>query len=265
MTWKPVSLPAAIKRDEVHLWLMSFRDLLKTIEESRLAELLSIQERERAARLQHAGKRSFYMAGRAGLKVLVNAYTGCPVRKIRLEYGAKGKPALAGDSSWLKFNYSVSSGWALYAFSKGRELGIDLEMHPRNTNVQGLSRRILSSAERRRFDSIESSRRNAVILDFWTRKEAYGKLLGVGILYNMNQTSLIGSLDSACWESSITGLFGHKSNQREDGRVYGMQIGLPIPGSAALMYDASNDGRPHPDLRAFRWTAVSSCEAENSL
>ena len=260
MTWISAFRPMSIDPNEVHLWLVCADDLLNSLQKANPEELLSGRERERAARLLNANRRTIYIAGRVGLKVLVSAYTGCPVRQVRLEHGAKGKPALARDSGQLNFNYSVSSNYALYAFSKTRELGIDLEVHPRKVHVQGLSRRILSLYERRQFGQIDSSRHNEAMLDFWTRKEAYGKLLGVGILYSMNQTTLIESLRSACWESKVTGLFDQTQNRMANDSVYGIQVRLPIPGSAALMYDAPRANSLHPELQAFRWTADSSLE-----
>jgi hypothetical protein len=44
-------------------------------------------------------------------------------------YGQRGKPALAlrfADSGW-RFNVSHSSEVAVYAFSRGREIGVDVE------------------------------------------------------------------------------------------------------------------------------------------
>ena len=49
-------------------------------------------------------------------------------REISFRYGPSGKPELAGrgDES-LQFNLSHSGGLALYAISRARELGVDLE------------------------------------------------------------------------------------------------------------------------------------------
>lgn len=256
LSWTPASHPTEIEPDGTHLWLVRTADLSNSLHDVNPPGLLSRRERERAARMSDATKRSLYVDGRAGLRLLIEAYTGHPARRIRFRYGLRGKPALLGDSEQLRFNYSVSSGYALYAFSMTRELGVDLEIHPRAANVRGLFRRILSPAERMQFDALPPSQHNDAMLDCWTRKEAYGKLLGVGIRYNMNRATLLENRHSDRWCSGVAGLFGDRTNGAAEERACGTQIGLPVPGSAALMYDVPDPARGHPDLKAFRWPAT---------
>jgi len=254
IAWLSSTHPTNIKPDEVHLCLLCTNDLLSSLKKIDFAEMLSLEEQEKAAKLRNAERRSLYNAGRIGLRMLIHAYTDCPIQEIQFAYGTNGKPELVEGSGQLQFNYSVSSGHVLYAFSITRELGVDLEIHPRNVNVKGLSRRILSPIERELFNQLKPSRHNSAMLDYWTRKEAYGKLLGVGIRYNMKQTTLIGDKDSTHWCTMVSGLFEKMKRQGVDRTVCGVQIGLPIPGSASLMYNVPDIQRPHPNIRAYRWS-----------
>ena len=73
------------------------------------------------------------------------------------------------------------------------------------------------------------------MLACWTRKEAYGKLLGVGIRYNMHQVTLFTDLQCDSWCTGVSGLFDDEE-PADAGEVCGVQLQLPVPGAAALMY-----------------------------
>ena len=57
------------------------------------------------------------------------ARLGVPPESVELVHGAHGKPALARDCAApdRRFNVSHSEDVAVYAFSPGREIGIDVE------------------------------------------------------------------------------------------------------------------------------------------
>ncbi len=255
-----MSRPCALGQDGLHLWLMAISEL-----ESGSAgrHCLSDAETLRADRIADPQKRRLYRGGRRGLRMLLERYTGIPSAEVRLEYGARGKPGLSGEQGMLKFNYSVSSPYALYAFSPVREVGVDLEIQPRAVNWKGLSGRILSDRELPAWNRIPHALRNEAMMACWTRKEAFGKLLGVGIRYHMNRVTLFPDPDRHAWCSPVTGLFDTVCESKED-PVHGVQIGLPVAGVAALMY-----GKPvrcptsldrvrdttGPSLSAYRFAA----------
>lgn len=258
LDWIAASRPRALERDELQLWLIAIDEL-----ESGSAGRCCLSEAEalRASRIADPQKRRLYTGGRLGLRMLLEGYTGIPCAEIRLEYGARGKPGLPAGQGPLKFNYSVSASYALYAFSPVREVGVDLEIQPRTINWKGLSGRILSDRELPAWHRIPQALRNESMMACWTRKEAFGKLLGVGIRYHMNQASLFLDPDRHTWRSPVAGLFDAPRGSQEDS-VYGIQIGLPVAGAAALMYATPHPcpapGRVRdtaPVLSAFRYAA----------
>ena len=256
LSWSSTFHDLELDSEKVHLWLAFPGDNAPGQFGHDASTWLSERERLRALRLSDGRQRALYLEARIGLKILIEAYTGLPRDRIALEYGPRGKPELDKPLQWLQFNYSMSSGYVLYAFSRDRELGIDLEMHPRDVQVGRLGNRILSKPEKRYFDSLPRIRQQAAILDWWTRKEAYGKLLGVGIRYNMNQTNLLQDPEAFCWKSPVSGLFDDVQDRPGFGHVYGTQIELPTEGSAALMYNSPDSSRPHPDIQAFNFASI---------
>src|SRR6266704_1598374 len=93
------------------------------------AQLLTDRERQRAARFAFEPDRRRFIVARALLRQLLAARLGVRPEAIELAAAARGKPALAGclAASDLRFNVSHCKDVAVYAFSSGREVGIDVE------------------------------------------------------------------------------------------------------------------------------------------
>ncbi len=94
-----------------------------------LAGLLSAEERRRADRYEFDRDRRRYIVARARLRQLLAARLKTRPEAVELVCGGHGKPALAqrsGDTDW-RFNVSHRDEMAVYAFSQGREVGIDVE------------------------------------------------------------------------------------------------------------------------------------------
>ena len=109
------------------------------------------------------------------------------------------------------------------------------------------------------------------MLACWTRKEAYGKVLGVGIRYAMNRVNLFTGLHQDRWRTKVSGLFANETSGETSGEIrelFGVQLGLPVAGVASLMYSETVDEftadefngvveqgvsrNIAPELRAFR-------------
>lgn len=209
------------------------------------------------------------LGGRAGLRRLLCAYSGLDNAALRLGRGARGKPKLlnrlpgdhGGDGDGdhggdggreLCFNYSLSGGWALYAFAWNRALGIDLETLPRANNSAGLARRVLSAAELKAWRKLSAPAPDAAaaMLACWTRKEAYGKALGVGIRYHMRRAEVFADAGPR-WRCAVAGLFPGTVADTDARVLHGVQLATPFPGIAALVCDG---GAVAADaLRGWRW------------
>ena len=160
--------------------------------------LLTDKERDRAQRFKFDRHRNRWVFGRLTLKHLLARYLDCEALSIELGYGEIGKPYIASPSnSNLMFNYTDSGGFLIYAFSHGIEVGVDLEFLPRETNFEALVRRKLTIVEQKAFSEIPADQQQTAFLACWTRKEAYGKALGVGIRYPMSEVTLCESMQKA--------------------------------------------------------------------
>lgn len=235
LEWRRQSRVDLLAENQIHLWLIPLEELPTTFTAG-FCDGLTEREFSRAAKILDKGKRRLYSGGRIGLRMLLEYYSGISRDELDFVYGERGKPSLKDQAGLprLEFNYTVSAGFALYAFSWGRDLGIDLEILPRRIETDLLAKRILTKAELTNWHQIPDQQRNSAMLACWTRKEAYGKLLGVGIRYAMNDVDLFVALHSESWVSRVTGLFGEADNRLR--HVAGVQVGLPVLGAASVMY-----------------------------
>ncbi len=266
--WQNVTLGQdlnlSLGNNQIHIWVVKLRNLTGSGSPSIYASLLTATENSRASRIVSAANRQHYLGGRVGLRILLSAYTGVVNADLEFGYGSREKPRLINscENGKLAFNYTLSSGYALYGFSRDRELGVDLEVFPRSIDVTGLAKRIFTADERRSWEAIPEEQKNDAMLACWTRKEAYGKALGVGIRYAMNQVRLFVDLHHDQWRTPVSGLF-EKTNGRNPSLLQGVQLGLPVPAAASLMYSKNYDSAATAD-RNFRNTSGLGQLVENA-
>lgn len=188
LEWQSVSTNAipALEVGDVHLWWVA----LDIDEKQAKAFLphLSAKQQQRMERLPTPEKCRHYLAGRGFLRQLLCAYLN--VDTFELAFGQHGKPMLKNQDLSLKFNFSDTCGYGLFAFSLDVELGVDLESNQRRGRFQQISNRRFSTNEKALLEGQSAEQ----FLACWTRKEAYGKALGVGLNYPLNEVVLCDSL-----------------------------------------------------------------------
>ena len=135
-----------------------------------------MDERQRAGRFHFEKDRGEFIVGRALLRTLLGRYGHREPSQLEFHYGASGKPRLAGEDPSLRFNLSHSHGLALYAFSRGRELGIDVEQIRSNADAKKIAERFFSSQEVATLRALPAHEREKAFFDCWTRKEMTGGL-----------------------------------------------------------------------------------------
>jgi 4'-phosphopantetheinyl transferase len=141
---------------------------------------LSLDEYNRAERFRFANLKRSYTVSRGGLRILLAHYLGCSPYEIELIVGPRGKPALRGLSQ-IRFNVSHSGQMALYAFTLGCELGVDVEELRELADAESIATRFFSAAEVSELLSLKPDDRGLAFFRCWTRKEAYIKAIGDGL------------------------------------------------------------------------------------
>jgi 4'-phosphopantetheinyl transferase len=157
-----------------------------------LAALLSDDERARATRFVFDRDRRRFIIGRARLRQLLAGRLDVPPGTISFVRGAHGKPALADRfrDSRLCFNLSHCDDLAVYAFVRGRDVGIDVEAVRPLPDADTMASRFFSTDERAAYMALPAGDRALGFFNCWTRKEAFVKAVGDGLSHPLDSFSV---------------------------------------------------------------------------
>jgi 4'-phosphopantetheinyl transferase len=179
---------APILGQEVHLWRIGLD--LSGSGLHHLEKLLSPEEELRANKFFRVQDRLRFVLGRGGAKELLSFYSNKVPSELMLEIGPKGKPFVQASDK-LYFNISHSGNWVLIAIGK-KELGIDLEKMTGEAIRDSLLRECFHRDELKLIS--ESEDPVMEFFKFWTRKEAFLKAAGNGMVDDLQAiTCLEGS------------------------------------------------------------------------
>src|SRR5690349_20366562 len=107
---------------QLHLW---FIKLDEDLYQSSNALLLNAEEMKRAVRFKFELHRKRYITARAGLRSILGQYLEVSPQNVQILTAPQGKPFLQDCD--LQFNVSHSHDLALYAFTLGNPVGVDIE------------------------------------------------------------------------------------------------------------------------------------------
>jgi 4'-phosphopantetheinyl transferase len=163
--------------DDLHVWFESLdADAPRTAE---LAASLSPDEIDRASRFRFERDRKRYVVGRGTLRQLIAGYTGDSPTSIQFAYGSHGKPFLPDGE--ITFNLSHSESRAVLVFSRGLEIGVDIEAFAPRPADRDVAERFFSHREVQKLLALPLQDRALAFLTCWTRKEAFIKAKGDGL------------------------------------------------------------------------------------
>jgi 4'-phosphopantetheinyl transferase len=170
-----------LSESEVHVWLASLDRRQSELKffESFLAE----DEIDRASRFHFQKDRERFVTGRGLLRIMLSSYVGIPANEIIFTYGCHGKPGLRRQDSRpaVEFNLAHSAGTAIYAVTRDRPVGVDIESFQPDFPAEEVARNFFSSAELAALQGLPKLLRMEGFFKCWTRKEAFVKALGNGL------------------------------------------------------------------------------------
>ena len=170
---------ASLLRDgEVHVWTLRL-DLDRAAQD-RLEPLLSAEEVARARRFVHQTDRRRYVCAHGLLRLVLSKYLNLQPEEVAFETGAGGKPRLAGPGP--RFNLAHAEDVGVVAVTAYREVGIDVERIRDVGDVGRLAESCFSPAEQAALGAVAAPFRLRSFFAGWTRKEAFLKALGTGLM-----------------------------------------------------------------------------------
>lgn len=205
---------------EVHVW-RAWLDLPQSGIQA-LEQTLSDDERVRAQRFRFLKDRTHFIAARGLLRAILGRYLLKEPQALSFSYNAYGKPALAEipesigtyppGQPWAtsvecgfiqhgvaptasgrpkeespSFNVTHAQGMALYAITRGRAIGVDLEYIQRQMEWESVAEHFFSPKEVSMLRAVPPDMRHIAFFNCWTRKEAYIKARGMGLSLALDQ------------------------------------------------------------------------------
>jgi 4'-phosphopantetheinyl transferase len=189
ITTSDFQIDTALKlpEDEVQLWRVDLNALGE--QEGRWQAVLSSDESARASRFHFPRDRHRFIAARALLRMILASYLATDPSKLAFSYSDKEKPSLGPSyAQWgITFNISHSGGIALLAFTRGRQIGVDVELIRHDFDLEGIARRFFSANEQEQLAALPEAEKPEAFFRCWTRKEAYIKATGDGLSLPLSQ------------------------------------------------------------------------------
>ncbi len=173
--------------DEVHLWHISFEQYKKRL--SQFWSLLSSDEKGRAKELLFDEDQERFILSRGVLRELLSEYTGIDARLLEFSYNSSGKPMLKGAENSIYFNLSQSNEMALYAFSRGRRVGIDIEPISEDFDFSRVLLHRIFQKERTLIQLMPCAIQRKAFFNFWSMQEAYCKATGVRVIQLLEESN----------------------------------------------------------------------------
>ncbi|HEX3478445.1 MAG TPA: 4'-phosphopantetheinyl transferase superfamily protein [Kofleriaceae bacterium] len=176
--WQPPPAELALAGADVHVWRVALDPPAEAV--AALADTLSDDERDRAARFHFDRDRTAFTVARGALRTLAGRYLAAPPADLAFSYRERGKPYLTAPGG-LRFNVSHSGQRALLCFARDREVGVDIELRRELSDLLALARTAFSPAEYAALCRLPEATHPDAFFACWSRKEAFIKATGEGV------------------------------------------------------------------------------------
>ena len=131
---------------------------------SSLLDMLSGDERVRAARFRTTELRRRFVVAHGALRTILSGYLGIPPGAVRFDTTESGKPYVPGAG--LTFNLSRSEGLALCAITAAGQVGVDIECLRPVDDEDAIAHRYFAPGEMRQYRSGEKSGADGRVLQY---------------------------------------------------------------------------------------------------
>ena len=184
--WSVSPMSVSLSEKVVHLWRIELNQSDGLV--SRMRQMITADEIERANRLRYYRDQRRYILAHAALRQILAGYIQVYPQQIVFRSTAFGKPHLAGSQAdQLYFNLSHSGEIALLGVACRPQIGVDVETIRPIDDLMSLARNCFSTNEYQQLDVLSDSQKLAVFFTIWTRKEAFIKAIGDGLSYPLDQ------------------------------------------------------------------------------
>lgn len=155
---------------------------------------LSVDEQEKASRFKFKVDKERFIISRGILRILSGRFLQIDPKQIEFNYSEYGKPSYRENQD-LKFNLSHSEDMIVIGFTKGFEIGIDVEFIKTDFEPLKLARNFFSKTEITLLENQPKSELFKTFFRCWTRKESFIKAEGSGLSFPLDQFAVSADID----------------------------------------------------------------------
>jgi 4'-phosphopantetheinyl transferase len=185
--WQIPRTSLILSSNDVHLWRAKLDQSNECVKQ--LTQMLSDEEQRKTERFHFDKDRKRFIVSHGVLRTILSRYLDVEPNRLRFGYRSHGKPYLVEklNGEEVCFNLSHSHSMSLYAFTRSRQIGVDIEyIHP-ITEADQIVARFFSSNEHAMWQQLPKGQKQEAFFNCWTRKEAYIKARGEGLSLPLDQ------------------------------------------------------------------------------
>jgi phosphopantetheinyl transferase len=183
--WLCPSRVPPLEHGLLHIWRIRLGD--SRID--RRVNWLSADELARAATYCADQHRRRFIRRRATVRQLLGAYANCSAKEIAFCHEKWGRPGLA-DAPDIRFSVSQSGDWALIAVTQCVSIGLDVERIRELPELAEIAALVLGRRENLSLKRVPKQERTRAFYQSWIRKEAYVKMLGLGLFKDLKSIDI---------------------------------------------------------------------------
>ncbi|HNP31024.1 MAG TPA: 4'-phosphopantetheinyl transferase superfamily protein [Nitrospirales bacterium] len=215
----------------VHVWRVHLD--ISPVQAALYRTDLSVDELARAERYRLPHHQYQFISTRGILRRLLGRYLGEPAANLRFENNFQGKPCLIQPSNpSIQFNVSHTHGMALLAFTVEYAVGIDVEQIDRAISDQDIAIKYFSPRESAYLATLSPENRTKEFLTYWTCKEAYLKMQGIGLSGGLAECEI--RFDPDGLKANV--LLTNEPNRKHDCSLFRINAGQAHTGALAVAW-----------------------------
>ena len=177
--------------NELHLWSVDLDRLKLSIRDAE--QMLPESEKFRSQCFCLETIKARYIKSHYLIRLLLGQYLGTDFYHQEFHYNEHGKPSLGNDSknNVCYFNLSNAENICVYVFTKDSDPGVDIEKIHAMDNMNSIVEIYFSLSEKIKYFSLSEQNRIKTFFQYWTRKEALLKAIGLGLSYPLDKFDVI--------------------------------------------------------------------------
>lgn len=177
-----------IGKNEIHIWRFKI-DVYEKISDSYF-DYLTEEELNRVEKLRKINDKKQFIIAHTFIRILLSNYLKIPLQQISLNRDTHGKIMLEGGGRNISFNLSHSDDWVVLAFSKYKDLGVDIERIHDIQDFLQIAEHFFRKEECEYISKTDAESPLCKFYKVWTIKEAFVKATGEGLSRSLKTFSV---------------------------------------------------------------------------